>query len=141
MRELKVRGYAVDEMVGSQWMYGTGVHITEFTDEYAERTGKKEEVFIWTESGWVEVFKESVSQYTGLKDSNGIEIYEGDILDKPKWVVSYVDGSDTSNLGLPVGWYEQRDNFESYRQLEVGDVLLIIGNLYENPELLAGDKN
>ena len=74
-------------------------------------------------------------QYTGLKDKNGKEIYEGDILPY-RYVVTFVDASDSANLGMSVGWYEQRDDFESFRQLEVGDELEVIGNIYENPELL-----
>lgn len=31
MREIKVRGYAVEKMVGSQWRYGTGIRKTVFT--------------------------------------------------------------------------------------------------------------
>lgn len=77
-----------------------------------------------------------ILQFTGLKDKDGLEIYEGDILDSPNWVVSFVDSSDGANLGMSSGWYEQRDNFESYRQLEVGDEVEVIGNIYENPELL-----
>ncbi|MGE7545050.1 YopX family protein [Sporosarcina newyorkensis] len=139
MREIKVRGYAVEEMVGSQWMYGTGVHITEFTDEYAERTGKKEEVFIWTESGWVEVFKESVSQYTGLKD-----IYESDIVTvqtrygMDKGVVVFKDGAFMvywdSNINFP-----RNGAITNYYYLN--DKNKVLGNIYENPELLAGGTN
>lgn len=31
MREIKLRGYAVEEMLGSQWLYGTGIHVVTFT--------------------------------------------------------------------------------------------------------------
>jgi hypothetical protein len=75
-------------------------------------------------------------QYTGLKDRNGKEIYEGDILPYRN-VVSWVDGSDPANLGMEVGFYAQRDNFESWRLLEVGEELEVLGNIYENPELLG----
>jgi len=64
-----------------------------------------------------------IMQYTGLKDKNGIEIYEGDI-------VKYWDGSTESvtwnNCGFWSGW----------GTLGISEV---IGNIYENPELL--DEN
>ena len=68
MREIKVRGYAVEKMVNDQWLYGTGVHKSVYTDEYAERTGVKEEWFIYTNSGWEMVKPESIGpvSYTHL---------------------------------------------------------------------------
>jgi uncharacterized phage protein (TIGR01671 family) len=73
-------------------------------------------------------------QYTGLKDKNGVEIYEGDI-------VKY-------NLSFPVGEIVfNRDRFtpiydrSSYDEWEldfwrISDKCEVIGNVYETPELL-----
>ncbi len=72
-----------------------------------------------------------VMQYTGLKDKHGKEIYEGDIV-----TLSY----DTNALGT-IEWAEEHGGFSIDWGSEVVytlDVvgLKIIGNIYENPELL-----
>lgn len=76
-----------------------------------------------------------IMQYTGIKDKNGVEVYEGDVLDY-RYVVTYVDGSDNANLGMDVGFYQQRDNFESWVMLVVGEEYEVLGNIYENPDLI-----
>ena len=86
------------------------------------------------------VYHSQLMQFTGLTDVNGREIYEGDILDEYGYVVAFVDGTDSAALGMPMGWYEQRDDFESYRQLEVGDVKEVIGNIYQHKHLLKENE-
>jgi uncharacterized phage protein (TIGR01671 family) len=74
-----------------------------------------------------------IMQYTGLKDKNGNEIYEGDIL-KVKM------GSDWQTLPMIVQniwdahvWTNESDSYMRVNDME------IIGNVYENPELLKGN--
>ena len=78
-----------------------------------------------------------VMQYTGLKDKNGVEIYEGDILN------GYVDGiKETQPVFFEHGCFviKAPNNDPIYTPC-LGEVyeLKIIGNIYENKELLKGE--
>lgn len=77
-----------------------------------------------------------LEQYTGLKDKNGKEIYEGDILQGKNNKIYEVSFSD--------GYTKFESNSGSYGGLLRGYIdefeMRIIGNIHENPELLEEEE-
>lgn len=75
------------------------------------------------------LFYKSLMQYTGLKDKNGKEIFEGDIDDR-KRVCEYFP-----NLGC-FGFKSPKHSAITFLGQFITSGNVIIGNIYENPELL-----
>ena len=73
-------------------------------------------------------------QYTGLKDVNGVEVYEGDVLFHPmqgRRKVYYPYSERVASYGL-----RNIDNGFGSTLQDSHSVWEVIGNVYENPELL-----
>ena len=143
MREIKFRGIA---LWSCKWVYGYvvfdgfGAYIVPIDKPF------RKEPEIPQPMNWIEVDIETVGEFTGLKDKNGKEIYEGDVVEsyftapwdedipiKIKGVITFGEPFD----GCFCFYDNKADNtcclYEIADEQGCGK---IIGNIYENPELL-----
>lgn len=114
---------------------------------YFDNYNELADIFNHLEAG----FPGILMQFTGLKDKNGKEIYEGDIIQCKCEIVYIMTNKPTGKMSIEnyeVKWEESRGRwgrinekkeFESLDGLEKESLTRwyeVIGNIYENPELL-----
>ena len=137
MKETKFRGKSHDNegKIEGEWIYGF--------------LAAPDQIMVWNEDNatgeMLQVIPETVGQFTGLHDSKGKEIYEGDIVkhtDGVNVVVEWCEQEVGWRLyhgflykaikGISNTWYFENLNWEG---------LEVIGNIHENPELLKEPPN
>lgn len=144
MRTIKFRGKRSKD---DEWVYGGLVyrlpkHPEIIINEYiTHQNGECEDNFVF----YQDIYEDTVGQFTGLHDRNGEEIYEGDIVnfdDSPYSVYAHpYTGKVVFYKGqLCVEHYEDCFTTTFYTPLFKDDFAdkktTVLGNIYDNPELL-----
>ena len=85
-------------------------------------------------------FPEFIMQFTGLKDKNGKEIYEGDIV---QWQAGFYKAKRNQNMHDTIVFEEGTFKTQKYSMFvfTIANQCEVIGNIFENPDLITkGEK-
>jgi len=132
MREIKFRG---KQLGSGEWVYGHFIKTKNHKDNcYISQGDPYNDMGMM--QGFVNVDPETVGQFTGLKDNNGKEIYEGDILGWMWGGVGQGDGTPAkSEVYFDRYKFAVRTGRTSFGW-KLSQAAEVIGNVHENPELL-----
>lgn len=140
MREILFRGKCVDTGL---WVYGS--FVMDATEQLSGEFGADGFIRAYNptlkKSKMFEVDRKTVGQYIG-RDSNhgqsrGRKIFEGDIVN----LYSFTGTRDQRNAVVQWDSYLMQWVLDDCCVFGSGDVLEVVGNIYDNPELAGGDDN
>ena len=144
MREILFRGKDTES---NKWFYGS-YYVTNdttycFKEDYDAHPENTKHYILFDEmTDWglpnrkfrADVITETIGQYTGLTDKNGKKIFEGDIVEC--FSSDYVGHPKIDTITV-----KDMTDYNTMVYLNCSNELKVIGNIYDNPELLkAGVK-
>lgn len=148
MREILFRGKAVNRdpnrryrtnYKNGDWVYGLLTNQKNYNG-FAQMTNTDGVVGI-------DVDPETVGQYTGLTDTDGKKIFEGDIVEggftRMHCLVcfgEYTYINEYEQEESACGWYDEEENGYISAFGCPGDWATVIGNIHDNPELMKGER-
>lgn len=137
-RDIKFRGKRVEN---DEWIYSSSIIIKEVAGV--------DNVFLNEGGKWLRILPKTVGQYTGLKDKDGNEIYEGDLIalyrdyDIVGGKIVETRAYDLEAVIFTKGGFctnESDDLLMGNWITEADSEYEVIGNIHDNPELLNQEK-
>ena len=123
MREILFRAKRIDN---GEWVEGFYQNRFDVNEDIEHLIFWRKSYTVWE---YAKIDPETLCQHTGLKDKNGNRIWENDIVDTPyrRFVVTYSDGVWGDRDGVAM------------RESIFGEGGTVVGNIFDNPELLKGE--